>query len=747
MKSPLIFRVFKNEQIHLVKQFVDRDQIVIGHEAEVDIDLDSGEISSIHCLVEKRGQQFFICDLGSAQGTYKNGQPILDEAINSGDEFSVGPFRIVFFVGAPKPVHTPNGSSEIIIEPVKPVVAAVVEPLAPVQTPVALSPAEAPPSAPPMSPPPSAVIPVTPAAAAGDAPAANVAPADTEPALGAKPAKQSPPLSKFLKPLDERAAAALVKHAPKAEKPTIKSETIVSSPSPRAQQFIKQRKAKGSKTFAPESEIKDLRETIRPGKGQLLEVIVTWQERITNTYHFVPKGMKKLGKNSDIQIPDGSAPKDWTFLDCTQNVTIRSTSEMKVEVMRDGVVKQISDPSYRLQQNESVFVTLVNGMQLIVRYAPVPPVVPLESPLILSSSELTGILASLIIAFLAALIVSVTRNKAVPQEEEVQRVAQVIFEKPPVVIPVTPPPPTPPPEPPKPVVQEKPKPVPPPPPKKVVVTDKQMEQKVKGDPKITEQKSQAAQSASKASEVKPKDSKLKAKMFTSTKQGGAVKTGNQAAANAQSKEPDPTNSGLLAAFGSGGSRSKLDKAYSGTGELLGAGEKATGSSGFNENRAGDDLGSKFKDTGAGGKGTATSGIAGIGTQGRGSGQSAYGSGTGFGNKDQVAIQAGGAEEEFSGSIDREAVRRVVRSALPSFKACYEREYKKDSKLEGKVYIVWEIHEKGVAMNARVDKAKSTINNSAVEECVRSRLLALRFPEPPAGSMAEVTYPFMFQGQK
>jgi hypothetical protein len=72
----------------------------------------------------------------------------------------------------------------------------------------------------------------------------------------------------------------------------------------------------------------------------------------------------------------------------------------------------------------------------------------------------------------------------------------------------------------------------------------------------------------------------------------------------------------LSAFGSGGSRSKMDKAYSGSGELIGDAGKATGSSGFNENRAGSDVGSKFKDTGAGGKGTATTGIAGIGTKGR-----------------------------------------------------------------------------------------------------------------------------------
>ena len=33
MKSPLIFRVFKNDQIHVVKQFLDKDQILFGHEA------------------------------------------------------------------------------------------------------------------------------------------------------------------------------------------------------------------------------------------------------------------------------------------------------------------------------------------------------------------------------------------------------------------------------------------------------------------------------------------------------------------------------------------------------------------------------------------------------------------------------------------------------------------------------------------------------------------------------------------
>lgn len=664
MKSPLIFRVFKNDQIFVVKQFVDKDQITIGHDAEVDIDLDSTEISAIHCLVEKRGQDFFICDLGSAQGTYKNGKSILDESLASGEEFSIGPYRIAFFVGTPKPVYAPKISSEMIIEP----------------TPVAAAPVFT-------------------------------------------PAKVTTALAT-------------------AEKPKIQSDAITHRGGSSRIQITKNSKSKkkGVKTFAPASEISDLRQYIKAGKGPLVEVIVSWKERIINTYHFVPVGLKKLGKNSDIQIPEGSAPVDWTFLDFSNGVQIRSTPEMKVEVLYEGNLKIIPEQFYRLQQNETVFVHLINGMQLIVRHAPAAPIVAFESPLILSSSEFTGILAALIIAALTSLIVSVSQPKPVEKDEDVQRVAQVIFTKPPVPVKATKPPPV---EPPK----ETPPPKPPPIKQVVTASDKKVEQKLKGDVKKPEQKAQVVQTAGRANEVKPKESKLKVKMFTSTKQGAAIKTGDKAGANAKSKEPDPTNSGLLAAFGSGGARSKLDKAYSGTGELLGQGEKASGSSGFSENRAGDDLGSKFKDTGAGGKGTATQGIAGIGTKGRSTGMSAYGGGTGFGSKDQVAVTPGGAEEEFSGSIDKEAVRRVVKSALNSFKACYEREYKKDSKLEGKVVISWEIHEKGVAKNARIIKDKSTISNSSVEECVRSRLVALRFPEPPAGTFADVTYPFVFQGQK
>lgn len=703
MKSPIIFRVFKNNQIQFVKQFVDKDQIVIGQlvqvegESQIDIQLDSNEVSAIHCLIEKRGTEYYVCDLGSAQGTFKNGTQVVDDKVGPGDEIQVGPFKIVFLTmpalagatpSAPAPQATPTNVTPIT--PVAPVVAATPPP--PVEKPVE-----------------------QPAAPKVEAP-------KVEPKVEVKPA------------------------APKAEpvKPPVITSTTFSTPKALSKgvSSFKAKTSKHQKTYAPASAHNNLSEFIRSGKGDTVQVITSWKGRVLDTVSYKAEGSYKAGTAQAIQLPQGTVTSDTVLLDCTAGVSINIPSDASAEVKRENEVTALSDSRHKLQQNEVVYINFKNGIQVGIRYAPQSGAVTMESPIMLGSSELTGLLCALILAALTSLIVSVYTPKDTKQDEEVQRVAQVIFNKPPPPLP-------------KPVeittpvekVEVKPEEKKPEEKKPVKMAKASEVEQHKGDVTKPDAKAQAASKAGRANEVKPKDPKLKTKMFTSTKQGGAVKTGETAGANAQSKEKDATNSGLLAAFGSGGARSKLDKAYNGSGELLGAGEKATGSSGFNENRAGDDLGSKFKDTGAGGKGTATQGIAGVGTKGRGNGMSAFGSGDGFGAKDQVAIQAGGAEEEFVGSIDKEAVRRAVKSAMSAFRACYERELKSDSKLEGKVVIAWEIHEKGVGRNSKVVKDKSTIGNSAVENCVRDRVLAIRYPEPPPGTVAEVVYPFLFSAQK
>lgn len=711
MKSPLILRVFRNNQLVEVKQF-DQDQVVIGHKADVNLDLPAEQVAPIHCMIELRDSGYYICDLGSQSGTFKNGQAILDEQINSGDEIMVGPYKIVFYVGVPKPKVTPAEPAASVPEK-KPLVAD--HPVESMKPPEVVKP--------------SPVAAVVPAAPAEKEKSKAAPPKDVpviEPAVAASKAKQSPSVVVSSPAKPEIRGGGNQKHAGKK---------------------------KNKKTFAPPSDVKDLKDFLSPGKGATVEVIVAWKERVLTTYHFRKKGIIRVGESSksQIQMPPGFAPKDFALIDISNGVKVNATGDMTVEMVQgtqlvtlDTLVKSGraqrtgQAASIRLDQNEMICLTSVgSALTVYIRFVPNAPVVPIL-PMFLSGSEITGVVMSLVMVAVLFLYISATtpKDSEEQKQEDVQRVAQVIFNMPPK--PPTPEAkPTPPPEP-------TPTPTPPPPPKKAVVADEKKEAAQKAAAKV-QAKAAPASKAAKAAEVAPKENKNRPKKFTSTRQGGAVKMGETAGANAQSANKDVSKIGLFSALGTGGNRTKLDQAYSGSGEVLGMGEKATGTSGQNDNRAGDDLGSKFKDTGAGGKGTATQGIAGVGTRGRSSGQGTYGASDGFGAKSSVAIEAGGNEEDFAGTIDREAVRRVIRSKLHEVKSCYERVLNtlpKGQQLEGKVMIKWQIVAKGYAKNSSVDKAKTTLGNSAVENCIRDRLASWIFPEPPEGMTAEVSYPFV-----
>lgn len=723
MKSPVILRVFKGNQLIEVKQF-DLDQIVIGRNADVGLDLDADDVSPIHCLIEMRDAGYYVCDLGSTTGTFKNGQAVLDEALTSGDEIGVGPFKINFFVGIPKPKAAPPGKVEAPAAPIPP--APVVE-----EEPVAV-----------VAPPPAAAQPLSipeeaPKSVAPSIPTA--APVFEAPKAAA--AKPEPVVAKE-EPKPRIATTPVVGPAGRSDARPV---TMKSSG----------KKGKNKKTYAPASEVRDLRDHLRPGKGNVVEVIVSWKERVLTTYHYRTPGIVRLGPGDkyEINMPDGVCPTGWPLVEVGPETRVAATSEMNVELITKSGKKNIDEllragkaqrtgnsVTMKLDQEEIFFIGLpFSDLQLYVRFVPQPPVIPVP-PWFLSSSELTGMVMSLILVALLALYVYATSPSMQEQEKQEEIVAQVVFDKPK---------PTPPPVK---VVEEKPvetptpaPPKPTPTPKKVVMDDKQREmvnKAKKPDPAVAQKNSKAGA----ASEVAPKpNSQNKPKIYTSVhQQGGAVKQGSTESANAQSKNKDVTKVGMFAALGGGGIRKNLDKAYSGAGEILGTAASATGTAGSNSDRAGDDIGGKFKDTGAGGKGTATVGIAGVGTKGRGTG---YGTGDGLGDKNSVAIEPGGAEEDFVGTIDREAVRRVIRAGLREIRGCYERELNKLNKtqrLEGKVIIEWTIADHGKALNAKVKS--STLGNRAVENCVRDRLSTWRFPDPPAGTVAEVNYPFYFRAE-
>lgn len=715
MKTPIILRIFKGGNLLEVKQF-DLDQIIFGHEGEVHVDLPDSSVSPIHALIELRDSGYYICDLGSQSGTTKNGKPILDEPISSGDQIGFGPFTIHFFVGVPKPKAPPNVS----VPGAKPVQPQALD--ATTEKPKNVNPNEG--------------LSTTPQIWAVQAPGGKATPPPAVPSsapssggggLGVMPAATPTPSV-----------------PPKLPDPVRAPGTAT-------------HKTKGHKEgFAPPSEIKDLRDYLRPTKGPIVEVITAWRERILQTHHFVGTRVLNLGPKSDVFAPIQYVPQSMPFLelqggcrvfvpDSVTAETINSSGRSDLaELQRQGkATRQAAGTAIRVDQGDLIALTFGDGnFQVFVRFVPAAPVPILASPINLSAGELTAMVGSIILAVLFSVYVSTLTPPEQPKPEEEMRVAQFVYNKPTNTPTPTPPPPQPTPQPtppPPPPATPTPRATPTPPPKVVKVTD----QAKAAQAKSASQAATAERPATRAAEVRPKPSVDKQKTMTSTKQGGAVKVGEKAGANAQSAK-DVTKTGLLSAFGGGGVRSKLDQAYSGSGELLGMADRSSGTSGQNENRAGDDIGSRFKDSGAGGKGTATEGIAGVGTKGRAGGTSAYG-GIGSGGKGSVAIDAGGSEEVFEGSIDREAVRRVIRSILSQIKSCYERRLRNNSGLEGKVVIRFVIEEQGRVR--RAETKSSTLSDRDVEACVAMRIREQRFPDPPAGTIAEVDYPFVFGMQK
>jgi hypothetical protein len=378
------------------------------------------------------------------------------------------------------------------------------------------------------------------------------------------------------------------------------------------------------------------------------------------------------------------------------------------------------------------------GVSIIIRYVSEAPK-PLMAPLFdLSTSEVTGVvLAMALVAVLSLYMYLYSPTKELPPEaglDEPLRTAVMLVKPTPV------PPPSPPVEQTK-VVEIPATPVPTPPPQVVRSTPSPVKTEVKQKQTQAQVLTQVKTNPGQAANAAPNKNKTGPRTQTAVKQGGAVKTTDQKASQMQSKPKDVSKAGIFSTFGGGGAQNTIAGSTTGSGELAGMSASATGRSGFNENRAGEGLGSATKDTGQGGTGKSLEGIVGgIKTEGRGGGNTGYGTG-GLGGRVGVKVVPGGEGEAFSGTIDREAIRRVILANYRVIKTCYEKELNRTPDLVGKLIIEWDIGEKGAVLRTAVQR--NDLGNKAVADCLMGRLRMWRFPEPPTNDVVTVAFPFVF----
>lgn len=72
------------------------DTASIGRSPNSEIFLDDVTVSRSHATISKQGANYILKDSGSLNGTYVNNQSIEQVQLQTGDEFQIGKFHLVF---------------------------------------------------------------------------------------------------------------------------------------------------------------------------------------------------------------------------------------------------------------------------------------------------------------------------------------------------------------------------------------------------------------------------------------------------------------------------------------------------------------------------------------------------------------------------------------------------------------------------------------------------------------------------
>jgi TonB family protein len=101
-----------------------------------------------------------------------------------------------------------------------------------------------------------------------------------------------------------------------------------------------------------------------------------------------------------------------------------------------------------------------------------------------------------------------------------------------------------------------------------------------------------------------------------------------------------------------------------------------------------------------------------------------------------------AKATVKGPLDKDIVRRIVRAHINEVRYCYNQGLSRNPSLKGRVTIQFSINPSGDVSAARV--AESTVKDTTVSQCIVKAVKRWRFPKPPGGSNAAVTYPFVLE---
>jgi hypothetical protein len=75
---------------------VDHERMSIGRRPDAEVFLDDVTVSRDHALLLRRGEQWYLDDCGSLNGTYVNRSRIESQRLEEGDEVQIGKYKLTF---------------------------------------------------------------------------------------------------------------------------------------------------------------------------------------------------------------------------------------------------------------------------------------------------------------------------------------------------------------------------------------------------------------------------------------------------------------------------------------------------------------------------------------------------------------------------------------------------------------------------------------------------------------------------
>jgi outer membrane biosynthesis protein TonB len=99
-----------------------------------------------------------------------------------------------------------------------------------------------------------------------------------------------------------------------------------------------------------------------------------------------------------------------------------------------------------------------------------------------------------------------------------------------------------------------------------------------------------------------------------------------------------------------------------------------------------------------------------------------------------------AKAEVKGALDKDIIRRIVRSHINEITYCYKQGLARDPDLKGRVTIQFTISPTGSVPVAVVQD--TDLKNRAVADCMATAAKRWKFPKPRGGGNVVVSYPFV-----